>query len=183
MTDGETLLRFEQAVLPHLDAAYNLARWLLRDANDAEDVVQQACLRACRVFSAFRGGDARAWLLAIVRNGCYSELRRRRRRGEDSTEFDAIDETVPAPAAQGDPQLALLRRLDRDALAAAVEQLPAPFREVFVLREMEDLSYAQIASVAGVPVGTVMSRLARARQRLREALSGRVTMDADDQRE
>ena len=165
-----TVLRFEQAVLPHLDAAYNLARWLLRDAHDAEDIVQQSCLRALDGFDRFRGGDTRAWLLTIVRNACFSHLRRRRRRHDDVGTSESIDTQLIAPTAQNDPHLALLRRLQRDTLAAAIEQLPAVFREAFVLREMESLSYQEIADVAGVPVGTVMSRLARARQRLQETL-------------
>ena len=167
-----TLLRFEQAVLPHLDAAYNLARWLLRDVHDAEDIVQQSCLRACRAFGQFRGGDARSWLLTIVRNACFSELRQQRGAPEPM-----IDETVAAPVGAGDPHLALVRRVDREALAAAIEQLPAVFREVFVLREMEGLSYQQISDVAAVPVGTVMSRLARARQRLQETLKDQISQE------
>ena len=169
-----TVLRFEQAVLPHLDAAYNLARWLLRDAHDAEDIVQQSCLRALDAFDRFRGGDTRAWLLTIVRNACFSHLRQRRRHDEDVEAVESIDAQLAAPSAESDPHLALLRRLERDALAAAIEQLPAVFREAFVLREMEGLSYQEIADVAGVPVGTVMSRLARARQRLQETLSNPV---------
>jgi RNA polymerase sigma-70 factor (ECF subfamily) len=170
--DEDTLLRFEQAVLPHLGAAYNLARWLMRDVHDAEDIVQQAALRACGAFGEFRGSDARSWLLAIVRNACFSELRRQRR--TQPAPPDVIDGTVPAPAAQSDPQRALLNRLDREALAAAIEQLPDAFREVFVLREMEGLDYAQIAAVAQIPMGTVMSRLSRARQRLQDSLAGRI---------
>ena len=172
-----TVLRFEQAVLPHLDAAYNLARWLLRDAHDAEDIVQQSCLRALDAFDRFRGGDTRAWLLTIVRNTCFSHLRQRRRQDEDVEAVESIDTQLAAPSAESDPHLALLRRLERDALAAAIEQLPAVFREAFVLREMEGLSYQEIADVAGVPVGTVMSRLARARQRLQETLSNPVHED------
>jgi len=167
VTDDIDTLRFEQAVLPHLHAAYNLARWLMRDVHDAEDVVQQAMLRACRGFEKFRGGDAQGWLLAIVRNGCYTELRRNRR----ERMIENIDEQTPMTDARPDPAAAMLSRLDREALTAAIEQLPAPFREVFVLREMEQLSYAQIAEIADVPVGTVMSRLSRARQRLQEALT------------
>ena len=169
MADDVTVLRFEQAVLPHLDAAYNLARWLLRDDHDAEDICQQSCLRAFDSFARFRGGDTRAWLLAIVRNGCFSHLRQRRR---DHTESpDSLDQQFATPDPRHDPQLALLNRLDRDALAAAIEQLPVVFREAFVLREIEGLSYQEIADVAGVPLGTVMSRLARARQRLQAILS------------
>jgi RNA polymerase sigma-70 factor (ECF subfamily) len=181
VTDGgETFIRFEQAVLPHLSAAWNLARWLMRDRNDAEDIVQQSCLRACRGFATFRGGDARAWLLTIVRNACYSELsRRRRQRGETGggRALESLDDAdLPAPPGVGDPQLTLLRRLDHEALAGAVEDLPDVFREAFVLREMEGLSYQEIAEVAGVPVGTVMSRLARARQRLQDALAGKISV-------
>jgi RNA polymerase sigma-70 factor (ECF subfamily) len=174
---GETLLRFEQAVLPHLSAAWNLARWLMGDRHDAEDIVQQSCLRACRGFASFRGTDARAWLLTIVRNACYSELgRRRRERGAASGRAaDSMDDNdIPAAPNDSDPQLAMLRNLDREELATAIEELPAVFREAFVLREMEGLSYQEIADVAGVPVGTVMSRLSRARQRLQEALAGRI---------
>jgi RNA polymerase sigma-70 factor (ECF subfamily) len=167
-----TLLRFEQAVLPHLDAAHNLARWLLGDVHDAEDVTQQACLRAFDRFDRFRGGDARAWLLAIVRNACFTHARQRRAGAAALVETrEAIDEQFAAPTADADPQLALLRRIDREELAAAIEQLPLVFREAFVLREMENLSYQEIADVAGVPVGTVMSRLSRARQRLQETLA------------
>jgi RNA polymerase sigma-70 factor (ECF subfamily) len=171
VADDMTVLRFEQAVLPHLDAAYNLARWLLRDAHDAEDIVQQSCLRALDGFDRFRGGDTRAWLLTIVRNACFSHLRQQRRRDEDVETVESVDMQIAAPAAANDPHLALLRRLERDTLAAAIEQLPAVFREAFVLREMQGLSYQEIAEVAGVPVGTIMSRLARARQRLQEKLS------------
>jgi len=162
---AETLLRFEQAVLPHLDAAYNLARWLLRDQHDAEDIVQQSYLLAFRGYERFRGGDARAWVLAIVRNACYSHLRQLR-----GAKTQALDDALVESDGASDPQLALERAIDREALMAAIEELPAVFREVFVLREMEGLSYQQIADVAGVPVGTVMSRLARARQRLAESL-------------
>jgi RNA polymerase sigma-70 factor (ECF subfamily) len=169
----DTLLRFEQVVLPHLPAAYNLARWLMRDVHDAEDVVQQACLRACKAFGEFRGTDARSWFLKIVRNACYTELRRTRRTVPAPP--DVIDATNEAPPAHGgDPHRALLQQIDREALAAAIEQLPDAFREVFVLREMEQLDYTQIAAVAQIPIGTVMSRLARARRRLQEALSGRM---------
>jgi RNA polymerase sigma-70 factor (ECF subfamily) len=139
----------------------------MRDVHDAEDVVQQAMLRACRGFEKFRGADAQGWLLAIVRNGCYTELRRSRR----GQQVETLDEQTPVSDARPDPAAAMLSRLDREALSAAIEELPAPFREVFVLREMEQLSYAQIAEIADVPVGTVMSRLSRARQRLQDALT------------
>jgi RNA polymerase sigma-70 factor (ECF subfamily) len=176
--NDDSLLRFEQAVLPHLSAGYNLARWILRDQHDAEDVVQQACLRACRAFGDFRGSDVRAWLLTIVRNACYSELRRRRGRVAGA---DALGERdIAAPEQTSDPQAILLQRIDREALAGAIDELPEPFREVFVLREMEQLSYAQIAEMTGIPVGTVMSRLARARRRLAQALGGDVAAEAEE---
>ena len=169
---NDPILRFEQVVLPHLPAAFNLARWLMRDVHDAEDVVQQACLRACKAFSEFRGTDARSWLLKIVRNSCYTELRRTKR--AIPAPPDVIDASNEAPHSHGDPHRALLQQIDRESLADAIEQLPDAFREVFVLREMEQLDYAQIAAVAQIPIGTVMSRLARARRRLQEALTGRM---------
>jgi RNA polymerase sigma-70 factor (ECF subfamily) len=180
VSEQKTLLRFEQAVLPHLAAAHNLAYWLLRDAHDAEDIVQQSCLRAFGAFDNFRGTDARSWLLAIVRNGCFTELRRRR--GQRTT-LEALDEELAEPDRAGDPHTALVRQLDADELAAAIGRLPDVFREAFVLREMEGLSYGQIAEVAGVPVGTVMSRLARARQRLQQSLAGHDNTSAGAPRE
>jgi len=168
--DSNSLSRFEQTVLPHLPAAYNLAQWLMRDPHDAEDVVQQSSLRAWRAFASFRGEDARSWLLAIVRNACFTELRRRRG-GPPIAREPLDDHDVAAPERKTDPHSALLQRLDAEALAAAIEKLPEVFREAFVLREMEGLSYSQIAEVSDVPVGTVMSRLARARRRLCEMLN------------
>ena len=152
--------RFEEACLPHLSAAYNLARWLTRDEGDAQDVVQEAYLRALRFFDGFRGGDARAWLLAIVRNTCYDWLRKNRS-GDSSTPFD---EELHTPLAQSaTPEHSLMRHVDRETLRGALAALPPAFREVIVLRELEGLSYKEIARVADVPIGTVMSRLARAR--------------------
>jgi RNA polymerase sigma factor (sigma-70 family) len=161
------LARFEAAVLPHLDAAYTLARYLTRDRHDAEDAVQDAYLRALRYFDGFRGGDSRAWLLAIVRNSCYT-LRQRHRREARSTEFDEEVHTDEADVEAADA--ALLRGATRASLEEALLQLPREFREVIVLRELQGLTYKEISEVAGVPVGTVMSRLARARQRLQRAL-------------
>ena len=160
---------FEQALLPHLDAAYNLARWLTRNDQDAEDVVQEAFLRALRFFGSFRGGDGRSWLLAIVRNACYDWLQRRA--GPD--QMMAFDEEIHAPqAAADDPEHLLLQRADRQIVRRALEALPPVWREVLILRELEGLSYKEIARVVGIPVGTVMSRLARARTRLQQQLTG-----------
>ena len=158
---------FERAVLPHLDAAVTLARYLLRDPADAEDAVQEACLRALRYFPGFRGGEGRAWLLRIVRNTCYTW--RRRRRADPATA--SFDDELPEGALAGEsPEEALILAAGADALHAAIHRLPDEFREVIVLRELEGLSYREIGEVTGVPVGTVMSRLSRARGRLREAL-------------
>ncbi len=159
--------RFEAAVLPHLDAAYNLARWLTRRDDDAEDVVQTACLRALRFFDGFSGGNPRAWLLTIVRNTFYSRAAQRREH-EPATPFD--EEIHSAGLAGGDPETELLRRADAELLRQGLTALPAPFREVMVLREIEGLSYKEIAAVAGIPIGTVMSRLARARGHLQAFL-------------
>ena len=158
---------FEQVVLSHLDAAYNLARWLLRSPADADDVVQEACLRALRFFDGFRGVDSRSWLLKIVRNTCYSWVRKNRP-AELSDEFD---ETTHTPdAAVETPEMKLISQSETDRVRKALEALPVAFREVLVLREIEGLSYKEIAEVTGVPMGTVMSSLSRARQKMREEL-------------
>ena len=162
--------RFEAVVLPHLDAAYTLARYLTRNGPDAEDVVQEACLRALRYFEGFRGEEgqsARAWLLAIVRNTA-STWRRRGRAEALTTEFDEAQHSDAI--ADEHPEAALVRRATTESLGRALDQLPAEFREVIVLRELQGLSYKEISDVAGVPVGTVMSRLSRARARLQQAL-------------
>jgi RNA polymerase sigma-70 factor (ECF subfamily) len=157
--------RFERIIVPHIDDAYTLARYLLRDEHDAQDVVQDAVLRALRYFEGYRDGDARAWLLAIVRNCCLTWQRRNR------STANVIPLTESAPISDGRETDALaIQRSERDALQRAVETLPTEFREVIVLREIEDLSYKEISDVVGVPVGTVMSRLARARKRLASAL-------------
>lgn len=162
--------RFEAAVLPHLDAAYTLARYLTRNAHDAEDVVQDACLRALKYFDSFRGEEgtsARAWLLTIVRNTAYSRKGRRRIEAL-TTEFD---ETQHSDAAADEhPEGVLLQEDAKESLGRVLDRLAPEFREVIVLRELEGLSYKEISEVAGVPVGTVMSRLSRARTRLQEAL-------------
>ena len=161
------LMPFEQRILPHLDAAYNLARWLARDANDAEDIVQEACVRALRYIKSLESGDARAWFLTIVRNAFYDWIARNRPAEvvqDDGTILDATED----PAAT-DPQDAVIRNAEMRGLAQAVADLPLQFREVLVLRELEGLSYKEIARVTDVPVGTVMSRLARARGLLRRS--------------
>jgi RNA polymerase sigma-70 factor (ECF subfamily) len=163
----ETLARFEGTVLPWLDAAYNLARHLLRDPHDAEDAVQDACVRALRHFGGFRGENPRAWLLTIVRNTCYS-WRRRAGRHPGATEFD--EELHGVAERPDDPGPAEERRRASAEVGRALEQLPTEFREVLVLRELEGLSYKEIGEVVRVPVGTVMSRLARARERMQRAL-------------
>jgi RNA polymerase sigma-70 factor (ECF subfamily) len=157
---------FEDTVLPHLDAAFNYARWLTRNDADAEDVVQDACVRAMRFFSSLRDNDARPWLFAIVRNTWYSRVSRR-----------ASSEATPLIVAQHDeaddaldPEERLLQQHTVAVVRAALEQLPVDFREVLVLRELEGLSYKEIAAVVGVPLGTVMSRLARGRDRLMAVL-------------
>ena len=159
---------FEQMVLPHLDSAYNLARWLIRSDHDAEDLVQEACLRALKSFKNFRGGNSRAWLLTIVRNTCYTWLQQNRLQ-ELTTVFD--EEIHTAQEHSRSPEVLLLESADAHLVKNALEELPPEFREAIVLRELEGMSYKEIADVAGVPVGTVMSRLARARERLQRQLA------------
>jgi len=154
--------RFEALALPHLDAAYNLARWLSRSPADADDIVQDAMLRAFRAFDGFRGGDIKAWLLTIVRNCWASAGAASRRRAHTSLE----DEILVADGA--DPEQSAMQAGTRRRLDELIAALPPEFREVVILREMEDLSYREIAEITGTPIGTVMSRLARARALLRE---------------
>jgi RNA polymerase sigma-70 factor, ECF subfamily len=155
-------------VLPHLADAYALARWLTGNRSDAEDVVQEACLRAYRFYASFRGGNARAWLLAIVRNTCYDWLRRHRP-SEMSASFD--EEVHVAVDQAPTPEELLIKQADRLRLREALETLPLAWREVLILRELEGLSYKEIADVAGIKMGTVMSRLARARSGLQQQLT------------
>ena len=166
LSDAERL-RFEQLVLPHLDSAHNLARWLLRSESDGQDVAQEALLRALRFFPGFHGGDPRAWLLKIVRNASYTWLESHRRM-ELSEEFD--EERHGEPAAS--PEAQAIASAERDRLREAMEQLSTRFREVLVLRELEGCSYKEIAEITAVPLGTVMSSLARARRRLQRILIG-----------
>ena len=164
---------FEARVLPHLDAAYNLARWLLRNEQAAEDAVQEASMRAFRYIGSLRGDDARPWLLGIVRNTCFTMLERQRN-GPDMVEFDDAAFEAALGAAErntSDPHALLQRERTRATVDAAIRALSPALREVIVLREFEDLGYAEIAKIADVPIGTVMSRLSRAREKLRGALT------------
>jgi RNA polymerase sigma factor (sigma-70 family) len=158
--------RFEELVLPHLDAAFNLARWLLRGRADAQDATQEAMLRAFRFFRGFHGGDARAWLLQIVRNTCFTWLEKNRS-GELMAEFDEELHLQPSMT----PEALAIAGSDRERLARALEELPPRFREVLVLRELEGCSYKEIATITSTPIGSVMSALARARQRLQRILT------------
>jgi RNA polymerase sigma-70 factor (ECF subfamily) len=171
MSDDEDRRRFEQVAIPHLDAAYNLARWLTRNDHDAQDVVQEALLRAARYIGSFRGEGARAWLLQIVRNTCYTWLKENRPVEKVMLDdFDDAWQDIAAPSADEPPAVAM-RKADRAQIDSAIANLPVAYREVLVLRELEDLSYGDIARIAGIPVGTVMSRLARARGLMRSALT------------
>jgi RNA polymerase sigma factor (sigma-70 family) len=161
------LRRFEETMLPHLSAAYNLARWLNRNGDDAEDLVQEALLRAFKSFGGFHGGDGRAWLLTIVRNTCYTWLQANRAQ-ELMMSFD--EEMHSKEDERRNPEALLLKTADEQMLKKALEELPVEFREVIILRELEGMSYKEIAGLAGIPVGTVMSRLARARERLEQRL-------------
>jgi RNA polymerase sigma-70 factor (ECF subfamily) len=161
--------RFEQTVLPHLDAAYNLARWLTRNDQDAQDVTQEACLRAFRFFDGYQGGNVRAWLLTIVRNTCYTWLHQNRA----PNSVEVFDEEIHSeePSDSANPEIQALASADKETLRRALEELPDVYREALVLRELEGMSYKEIADVTSVSMGTVMSRLARGRTRLRESLS------------
>jgi RNA polymerase sigma factor (sigma-70 family) len=168
----ESAARFERAVVPHMDAAYNLARWLVRNPQDAEDIVQETFLRAYKFWSGFQGGDSRAWLLKIVRNTSYTFLEKNRPASQ-SEEFDekihSEARTEAAPAAL-DAEASMIRTVESRMLREALEELPVNFREILVLRELEELTYKQISEMLDVPIGTVMSSLARGRERLREIL-------------
>jgi RNA polymerase sigma-70 factor (ECF subfamily) len=168
MLEHSDLPNFERDVLPHLDAAYNLARWLMRNEQDAQEVVQEAYLRAFRFFSGFHGGDARAWLMKIVRNTCYTWLHTNRPL-QEAMEFD---ENFSPPDHHAPNPEELLLQNDRGSLIhQALANLPSSLREVLILREIEAMSYREIADITGVPLGTVMSSLSRARERLRQALT------------
>ncbi len=164
-------MSFEALMLPHLDAAYNLAKWLLRNEQDAQDVVQEAYLRAFKSFSGFHGSNGRAWLLTIVRNTSYTLLKKNR-----AVDFTTpFDEEIHAPDYDSvSPATILEQSEDAELIREAMDELPAEFREILVLRHQEDLSYKEIADVAQIPPGTVMSRLARARAKLKERLAARI---------
>jgi len=163
--------RFEETIMPHLDAAYNLARWLTRNEHDAQDVVQEAFLRAFKYFGGFHGGNSRSWLLSIVRNTTYTWLQKNRK-PELAAVFDEGMHDREDPSSN--PEVLLLNHSDHQEIRRAVEQLPVEFREVMVLRELEGMSYKEIAEMAEVPIGTVMSRLARARKQLQQSLGQRL---------
>ncbi len=167
MTSQEKLYGFEEQILPHLKSAYNLAKWLTRSHEDAEDVVQEALLRAFAAFESFRGGDAKPWVLTIVRNTSMTWLKRNRNAGATI----GFDEALAVPIEPSpDPEEGLLISCDREQIRQALEQLPSEFREAVILREMEGLSYKEISTTVGVPIGTVMSRLSRGRDWLRRIL-------------
>lgn len=167
--------RFNQVALQHLDAAYNLARWLTQHPQDAEDVVQESYLKAFRHFDSFRGGDGRAWLLAIIRNTSYTRIQMNKKSQMDvfdeAIHHDQFNHAAETNGTHRNPEQLVFQALDRELIDAAIKTLPVEFREVIVLRELEDFSYHEIAGIVGIPVGTVMSRLARARGMLRNQLA------------
>ena len=169
------LSTFETAVLPHLDAAYNLARWLTRNEHDAEDVVQEAFLRAFRYFDRLKGEEARPWLLGIIRNTCFTWLEKNR--PAELVSVEDLDAVRVDPASEANapstPEVILLQTANRKLVNQALEELPVAFREVIVMREIEDMTYKEIAAVVGIPMGTVMSRLSRGRELLRHAIETR----------
>ena len=175
MPDQSSAVRFEEIALRHLPAAYNLARWLVRNDQDAEDVVQEAYLRAFKFFGGYRGGESRTWLLTIVRNTSYSWLQRNRDRELMDPIEDSQEELISDFA---NPERRLVQDVDVQILRTALTELPLEFREVLVMRELEELSYKEIATIADLPIGTVMSRLARGRKRLHSLLVTRMGSEA-----
>jgi RNA polymerase sigma-70 factor, ECF subfamily len=175
LRDEPSKVDFEHTFLPHMDAAYNLARWLVRDDHDARDVVQEAYLRALRFAGGFRGGDPRAWILAIVRNAAFTWLKRNRGDAPPA-QFDESEHR--SPDADAGLDMDAIRKADAAMLRAALEELTDEFREVIVMRDIEGLSYKEIASTADIPIGTVMSRLARAREKLARSLKDRLAKEA-----
>jgi RNA polymerase sigma-70 factor, ECF subfamily len=174
LPDETKAVDFDRTFLPHMDAAYNLARWLVRDDHDAQDVVQEAYLRAVRFAGGFRGGDACAWILAIVRNTAFTWLRRNRG-AESPAEFD--EKLHGGSTEESGLEADAVRKADAAMIRAALEQLSDDFREVIVMRDIEGLSYKEIADATDIPIGTVMSRLARARARLAHSLKDRIAKE------
>jgi RNA polymerase sigma-70 factor (ECF subfamily) len=162
--------RFEEMILPHLDAAYNLARWLTRNEHDAEDIVQDAFLRAFKFFESFRGGNSRSWLLSIVRNTAYTWLDKNRKHEVGTISDEEIENIQDASP---NPDVVSVSGADQQEIMNAITALPVEFREAIILRELEEMSYKEIADVINVPLGTVMSRLARARRQLQDSLRHR----------
>jgi RNA polymerase sigma-70 factor (ECF subfamily) len=172
--EKEDLTSFEAVMLPHLDAAHNLARWLLRNEQDAQDVVQEAYLRAFRSFGGFHGSNGRAWLLTIVRNTSYTLLKKNRAVDLTTT----FDEEIHVSSHESvSPATILERSEDAELVREAMDELPAEFREILALRHQEGLSYKEIADIAQIPPGTVMSRLSRARDKLKECLAARMSKE------
>lgn len=177
MSEASKVERFEAIALPHLGAAYSLARWLVHNEHDAEDLVQDAYLRALKFFSGYYGGDSRAWLLTIVRNTCYTWLQRNRAQPLTEPIDDQREDELGLDFA--DPEALLLQRVDSQMVRDALRELPVEFREVVVLRELEALSYKEIAVIVDIPIGTVMSRLKRGRTRLSALLAKRMGKEAN----
>jgi RNA polymerase sigma-70 factor, ECF subfamily len=171
MEEAKKLAVFEQIIIPHLNSAYNLARWLTGNEHDAEDVVQEAYLRAFRFFDGFKGGDGKGWLLAVVRNTCRTWVRKQK----GDLPRVVFDEQIHAgDHGEASAEAELVERAKLGSLRECLEALPADYRGVIVMREMEEMSYKEIADVAGLPLGTVMSRLSRARSRLQECLTAKM---------
>lgn len=183
MPDDSKQARFEREMLPHLDAAHNLARWLLRGSEDANDVTQEAFLRAYKYFDGFHGGSSKAWLLKIVRNSCYSWLKDQPRAESMSPDEDgrlnAEHERAMEAAGYGapSPEAEFIAKADRAQLQKALEKLPPDYREILILREIEELSYKEICEIADIPIGTVMSRLSRARGLLQRRLQASLAQE------
>jgi RNA polymerase sigma-70 factor, ECF subfamily len=159
---------FEQTILPHLDAAYNLARWIMNNDQDAEDMVQEAYLRAYKYFSGFQGANSRSWLLTIVRNTCYTWLQQNR---ANALTVELEEEAYDSECDTFNPEQIFQHQDKNELIRRALKEIPMEYREIIVLRELEELSYKEIASIAGIPIGTVMSRLSRAHQRLKQVLA------------
>jgi RNA polymerase sigma-70 factor (ECF subfamily) len=168
MDSGHKQARFEQIMMPHLNSAYNLARWLTRNGDDAEDIVQEAFLRAFRAFETFHGEDSRAWLLTVVRNTCFTWLKKKGER--TAVEFD--EQIHGAPDEAPNAESVLLNEAALGSLQGCLEALPLEFREIVIMRELEELPYKEISEIARIPIGTVMSRLARGRKRMQKCLEG-----------